>query len=117
MDEPLKARRETQPAASTAEPSRTQAEAMAPLESILRTAQLRERPQRSPDYETENQALASLVRALADSPRTILQTLAAKVVEVLRAGSAGLSLLTKDGKRFYRPPIAPLSSPHLCPGT
>ena len=117
MDEPLKARRETQPAASTAEPSRTQAEAMAPLESILRTGQLRERPQRSPDYETENQALASLVRALADSPRTILQTLADKVVEVLRAGSAGLSLLTQDGQRFYWTAIAGQWSPHLGGGT
>ena len=90
---------------------------MAPLESILRTEQLRERLQRSPDYETENQALASLVRALADSPRTILQTLADKVVEVLRAGSAGLSLLTKDGKRFYWTAIAGQWSPHLGGGT
>jgi GAF domain-containing protein len=90
---------------------------MAPLESILRTEQLRERPQRSPDYETENQALASLVRALADSPRTILQTLADKVVEVLRAGSAGLSLLTQDGQRFYWTAIAGQWSPHLGGGT
>jgi PAS domain S-box-containing protein len=90
---------------------------MAPLESILRTEQLHERPQRSPDYETENQALASLVRTLADSPRTILQTLADKVVEVLQAGSAGLSLLTKDGKRFYWTAIAGLWSPHLGGGT
>jgi hypothetical protein len=117
MDEPLKARRETQPAASTAEPSPTQAQAMAQLESILRMEQLRERPERSPDYETENQALASLVRALADSPRTILQILAEKVVEVLRAGSAGLNLLTKDGKRFYWAAIAGLWSPHLGGGT
>ena len=117
MDVPLRARRETQAAASTAEPSRTQTQAMEPLESILRTEQLRERPQRSPDYETENQALASLVQALADSPRTILQTLADKVVEVLRAGSAGLSLLTKDGKRFYWTAIAGLWSPHLGGGT
>ena len=42
-----------------------QADAGAPLESILRTEQLRERPQRSPDYEIENRALASLVQALA----------------------------------------------------
>jgi PAS domain S-box-containing protein len=90
---------------------------MAPLESILRTEQLRERPQRSPDYKTENQALASLVRALADSPRTILQTLADKVVEVLRAGSAGLSLLTQDGQRFYWTAIAGQWSPHLGGGT
>jgi hypothetical protein len=93
------------------------AQAMAPLESILRTEQLHERSQRSADYETENRTLASLVRALADSPRTILQTLADKVVEVLRAGSAGLSLLTKDGERFYWAAIAGLWSPHLGGGT
>ena len=44
--------------------------------------------QRAPDYKTENRTLASLVQALADSPRTILQTLADKLVEMLRAGYA-----------------------------
>jgi PAS domain S-box-containing protein len=117
MDEPLKARQENQRPGSSAEPSPTQAEPAAPLESILLTEQLRERPRRSPDYETENRALALLVQALADSPRTILQTLADKVVELLRAGSAGLSLLTKDGARFYWAAVAGEWSPHLGGGT
>jgi formate hydrogenlyase transcriptional activator len=90
MNEPLRVRRENH-----------QAEPAAPLESILRTEQLRQRTERPPDYETENWTLASLVQSLADSPRAILQTLADKVLEVLQAGSAGLSLLTKDGERFY----------------
>jgi hypothetical protein len=47
-------------------PENRQPDATAPLDSILRTEQLRERPQRSPDYEIENRALVSLVRALAD---------------------------------------------------
>ena len=98
-------------------PQDREGEAKAPLESILRTERLRERPHRSPDYEIENHALASLVQALADSPRTILQTLADKVLEVLRAGSAGLSLLTQDGERFYWTAIAGLWSPHLGGGT
>ena len=38
----------------------------------------------------------ALTSALSASPRTILQTLADKVLEVLHAHSAGLSLLTKD---------------------
>ena len=42
----------------------------------------------------------------ADSPSTILQTLADKVLEVLHADSAGLSLLTKDETRFYWAAIA-----------
>ncbi len=62
----------------------------APLESILCTDELLNRPRRPPDHERENLALAALVSALADSPRTILQTLADKVLEVLDADSAGL---------------------------
>ena len=87
------------------------------LESILRTEELRNRPPRPPDYEKENSALAALVSALADSPRTILQTLADKVLEVLYADSAGLSLLTKDEKRFYWAAIAGAWGPHIGGGT
>jgi PAS domain S-box-containing protein len=89
----------------------------APLESILCTEELRSRPSRSPNYEKENSALVALSSALADSPRTILQTLADKVLDVLRADSAGLSLLTKDGKRFYWAAIAGAWRPHIGGGT
>jgi signal transduction histidine kinase/DNA-binding response OmpR family regulator len=88
-----------------------------PLEAILRTEDLRHRPSRPPDYEIETRALAALVQGLADSPRTILQTLSDKVLEVLRAGSAGLSLLTRGGERFYWAAIAGAWSPHLGGGT
>jgi PAS domain S-box-containing protein len=93
------------------------AAAPVPLDAILRTEDLDRRPSRAPDYETENRALTALVQALADSPRTILQTLADKVREVLRAGSSGLSLLTRDGERFYWAAIAGQWSPHLGGGT
>jgi PAS domain S-box-containing protein len=89
----------------------------APLESILCTEELRNRPSRSPNYEEENSALVALSSALADSPRTILQTLADKTLDVLRADSAGLSLLTKDGKRFYWAAIAGEWRPHIGGGT
>jgi signal transduction histidine kinase len=89
----------------------------APLESILCTDELLNRPRRPPDYARENSALAALVSALADSPRTILQTLADKVLEILDADSAGLSLLTKDGNRFYWAAIAGAWRPHLGGGT
>ncbi len=59
----------------------------------------------------------ALVTALADSPLTILQTLVDKVLEVLRADSAGLSLLTKDEKRFYWAAIAGAWRPHIGGGT
>jgi PAS domain-containing protein len=87
------------------------------LESILCTEELRRRPWRPPDHTKENSALVALVSALADSPRTILQTLADKVLEVLHADSAGLSLLTKDEKRFYWAAIAGAWRPHLGGGT
>src|SRR5262249_41064616 len=51
--------------------------------------------------------------------RAILQTLADKILEVFQAGSAGLSLLTKEdgGKRFYWPAIAGMWKPHIGGGT
>jgi hypothetical protein len=88
-----------------------------PLESILCTEELRRRPWRPPDYGKENTALVALVSALADSPHTILQTLAEKVLDVLQADSAGLSLLTKDEKRFYWAAIAGAWQPHIGGGT
>jgi len=92
-------------------------EGIAPLESILITEQLQQRPSRPPDYQAENQALAALVQALADAPDTILQVLAEKTLELLRIGSAGLSLITKDGQRFCWAAIAGEWSMHLGGGT
>jgi PAS domain S-box-containing protein len=89
----------------------------ASLESILCTEDLQRRPSRPPDYGNENRALVALASALADSPRTILQTLAEKVLEVLQADSAGLSLLTKDEKRFYWAAIAGAWQRHIGGGT
>lgn len=90
-----------------------------PLESILCTEELHRRPSRPPDYEKENGALAVLARALADSPRTVLQKLADTILEVLHSESAGVSLLTTDdgGKRFYWPAIAGQWKPHIGGGT
>jgi signal transduction histidine kinase len=94
-----------------------QPKGVAPLESIVCTEQLRNRPSRPPNHERENAALVALSSALADSPRTILQTLADKVLDVLHADSAGLSLLTKDGNRFYWAAIAGAWQPHIGGGT
>jgi signal transduction histidine kinase len=91
----------------------------ASLESILCTEELQRRGSRPPDYGKENRALVSLVSALADSPRTILQTLADTILEITESDSAGLSLLTRDdgGGRFYWPAIAGMWSPHVGGGT
>ena len=87
------------------------------LESVLCTEELNSRPSRPPDYATENRALGTLVHALADSPNTILQTLAQTILEVTRADSAGVSLLTEDKQRFYWPAIAGVWQPHIGGGT
>ena len=87
------------------------------LESILCTEELNRRPSRAPNYEAENCALVGLAQALADSPRTILQTMAEKMLEVFQCDSAGFSLLTKDEKSFYWPAIAGMWQPHIGGGT
>jgi len=76
------------------------------LESILSRDELLDRPWRSLDLEGEDSALVALVTSLSDSPRSIWQTLADTVLGLLNADSAGLSLLTKDEKRFYWAAIA-----------
>jgi PAS domain S-box-containing protein len=96
----------------------------ASLESILCTEELQRRPSRPPDYEKENQGLVKLVSALADSPTTIFRTLAETIQDITQCDSAGLSLLTRDGKtphvdgkRFYWPAIAGMWNPHVGGGT
>ena len=90
-----------------------------PLEAVLCTEELQRRPARPPDYQAENRALVTLAQALADAPRTILQTLADTILAVLQADSAGVSLLTPHdgGKTFYWPAIAGAWHPHIGGGT
>jgi PAS domain S-box-containing protein len=96
----------------------------ASLESILCTEELQRRTSRPPDYEKENRALVALMSALADLPKTIFQTLAETILDITQCDSAGLSLLTRDGKkpdvcgkRFYWPAIAGIWNPHVGGGT
>lgn len=88
-----------------------------PLEAILCTEELRYRPSRPPDYEKENRALEALARALAYSPRTILQTLTETILEITQSDSSGVSLLMPDGKKFYWPAIAGKWTPHIGGGS
>lgn len=87
------------------------------LEAVLRTEELDRRPPRPPDYENENRALVSLAQALADSPRTILQTLTDTLLEVFQVDSAGISLLREGEKRFYWPAISGVWKAHRGGGT
>ncbi len=90
-----------------------------PLESVLCTEELGRRPWRPPDHAKENRALVALANALAESPHTILQTLAETILDVTESDSAGVSLLRTDdgGKRFYWPAIAGMWKPHIGGGT
>ena len=90
---------------------------IAPLDAVLVTEHLHGRPSRAADHEAENLALAALVQALADAPDTILQVLAETACALLRSGSAGLSLLTKDGRRFWWAAAAGKWAAHFGGGT
>ena len=91
----------------------------ASLEVILCTEELHRRPSRPPNYEKENRALVALLNALANSPSTVLQTLADTILDVTDSDSSGLSLLTAHdgGKTFYWPAIAGMWKPHIGGGT
>ena len=88
-----------------------------PLESILCTEELRRSPSRPPDYEKENRALVALASALAESPHTILRTLAETILEITQSDSSGVSLLTPDGQRFHWPALAGRWTLHIGGGT
>lgn len=90
-----------------------------PLESVLCTEELLRRPSRSPNYELADQVLNNLLQALADSPSTILETLAEFILKLCDCDSAGVSILVKEtgGERFYWPAIAGEWNTHIGGGT
>jgi PAS domain S-box-containing protein len=79
---------------------------IAPLEAVLGPDELVHRPSRAPDYRTETGTFLSLMTALADSPAEALQQLTQKILESLAADSAGVSVLSPDGKRFHWSAVA-----------
>jgi signal transduction histidine kinase/ActR/RegA family two-component response regulator len=88
-----------------------------PLDAVLATHELDRRPSRPPDYQSENRALNALAQEMADSPQTVLQALANTILETLHVGSAGISLVTEDGRRFEWPAIAGQWKAHIGGGT
>jgi PAS domain S-box-containing protein len=83
----------------------------ASLESVLITEQLDGRPFRPPDYKAENRALLAIAEHTADSPRTTLLKLIESVLEICRADSAGVSLLSRNKGDFYWPAAAGVWKP------
>jgi GAF domain-containing protein len=72
-------------------------------EDVIATELLDQRPPRVCSPEAEERAMQELQRALAGSPRAVLQKLADVAIELCNAQSAGVSLLEEsDGRRFFR---------------
>jgi signal transduction histidine kinase len=75
-----------------------------PLEDVLITHDLWERPARPPDYATEAEALHRFTQLLADDAGTILQQLLALAIDCCAADSSGVSWLERqpDGQEVFR---------------
>src|SRR5258706_228198 len=67
------------------------------LDDVVTTAQLRERPSRTPDHEAENRALVALARSMADSPQGVFQRLGDAPLALTCAGAAGISVFEMEG--------------------
>ncbi|HEU4686193.1 MAG TPA: hypothetical protein VFS39_16920, partial [Nitrospira sp.] len=87
------------------------------LESVLNTTDLDERAFRPPNFEAENTALLALAQHMADSPNSVLQKLVEIAMETCGAGSAGVSLVNKEGTEFYWPAVAGEWKPYTGGGT
>ncbi|MDB5891503.1 MAG: luxQ 2 [Polaromonas sp.] len=77
-----------------------------PLEAVLCTTELHQRPPRPPDYETENRALVAMAHVLAEEPHRVLQALSDMALEIFKVDSAGISLLSDDQSSFFWPAIS-----------
>jgi signal transduction histidine kinase/ActR/RegA family two-component response regulator len=63
-------------------------------------SELLSRPQRPPNYQAEERALAALARQMSENPRHMLQTLAEAALDLCSADTAGVSLLEGDVYRW-----------------
>jgi GAF domain-containing protein len=74
-----------------------------PLEDVIATEALDRRAPHVASAIAETRAMGELKRALAGSPRAVLQKLAEVGLELCGAQSSGVSLLEEaDGRRFFR---------------
>ena len=75
------------------------------LENVLITERISTRPARPADHESESRALGELARTLAEEPRSLLGKLAELILDLCRAESSGVSILTHGrGEGFFRWP-------------
>jgi signal transduction histidine kinase/CheY-like chemotaxis protein len=82
-----------------------EAPAASPLEEVLITAKLAQRPTRLPDFAAESEALVELMKALQEADANILQRLAEAALKLCRAHSAGVNIeahAQEHGRRVFR---------------
>ena len=78
-------------------------DAPVPLEAVITTAELNQRPSHPVDHAAVNSALVTLMQEMVNSPGTILQRLADTALGLCQAHSAGISLLEdEDGRKIFR---------------
>ena len=84
--------------------SRPQQQVCGSVEDILVNGDLYSRPLRMPNLESESQALRTLAREMANSPKQMPDTLLQLAVELCHAGTAGLSLIETlpAGEKIFR---------------
>jgi GAF domain-containing protein len=70
-----------------------------PLETVLVTHKLNERPTRSPDDASLSQAIQFIEESDDESPKVILQRLVDSALDLCRADSAGVSILEDQSAR------------------
>ena len=86
------------------------------LEDVLISGELRSRPHRAANLESEGKAFRILARVMANSPRQLPDTLLRLALELCRAGTAGISLVeTPPGSEpiFRWTSLAGLLEKHL----
>jgi hypothetical protein len=89
----------------------------APLEEILYTNELKQRPSRPHNDKLFHDAIRHMIHRWASEPQSVLQSLADTILDVMHCDSAGISLIHEDRTRFYWPAIAGVWSEHVGGGT
>ena len=87
------------------------------LESVIATADLKNRSTRVPDRKAETEAELELTLEMAQSPGDFFQKLVNMVLKLTLADSAGISLLDEINGRFVWPAVAGGLHPYLGEGT
>lgn len=66
------------------------------IQQVIANHLLRERPSRLPDYKAEVEATTEVIKALRESPESVLTTLSLALKDLTGADSAGVSLSGRD---------------------